>query len=191
MLIVKNRDTGTDGWPVYHSSNTSNPETDYLFLNDTNATADSIFYWNDTSPTSSVFSLGTTGRVNANTENLIAYAFHSVDGYSKVGSYTGNGSADGTFVYTGFRPAYVMIKRTDSTSNWVSLDSTRDPENATPYKILYPNLSNAEDSSGGFVWEFTSNGIKIRTTSGEINASGGTYIYLAFAESPFKHSNAR
>jgi len=191
MLIVKNRDTGTDGWPVYHSSNTSNPETDYLFLNDTNATADSIFYWNDTSPTSSVFSLGTTGRVNANTENLIAYAFHSVDGYSKVGSYTGNGSDDGTFVYTGFRPAYVMIKRTDSTSNWVSLDSTRDPENATPYKILYPNLSNAEDSSGGFVWEFTSNGIKIRTTSGEINASGGTYIYLAFAESPFKHSNAR
>jgi hypothetical protein len=109
MIIVKNRDAA-DAWQVYQAANTANPETDYLVLNTTAATADALDRWNDTAPTSSVFSLGDGVEVNTNTEDYVAYCFAEVEGFSKFGSYTGNGSADGPFVYTGMRPAFVLIK---------------------------------------------------------------------------------
>jgi hypothetical protein len=113
MIIVKNRDRAS-GWLIYHSANTSAPETDFLQFTAA-GTTDNNTVWNDTAPTTSVFSIGTTSSVNFSGENFIAYCFHSVEGYSKFGSYTGNGSADGPFVYTGFRPAFVMVKRYDPT----------------------------------------------------------------------------
>ena len=186
MLIVKGRDAVVN-WFVYHSGNTSAPETENLRLNLTNATADSLTYWNDTLPTSSVFTLGTTTGINASSEAFITYAFHSVDGYSKVGSYTGNGSADGPMVHCGFKPAWVMIKRTDAARNWI-INNNKMPDYNVTDRVLFPNLSNVESDSA---LDFVSNGFKIRNTYSDHNVSGGTYIFLAFAESPFKHSNAR
>jgi len=119
---------------------------------------------------------------------MIAYCFHSVDGFSKVGSYTGNGSSDGTFVYTGFRPAWVMVKRTDGIGNWIVMDSERDTYNVTD-ALLSANESAAESVDDKF--DFLSNGFKNRDTGSWNNASGGSYIYIAFAENPFKYSNAR
>jgi len=160
----------------------------------TNAIANASTYWGNTLPDATNFYVGTSSWVG-NDLNIdhINYCFHSVDGYSKVGSYTGNGSTDGTFVYTGFRPAYVMVKRTDSADHWVVLDSDRDIDNPA-VRRLEPNLSAAEAVSwegGATDTDFTSNGFKLRTGYSPHNASGGTYIYLAFAENPFKYTNAR
>ena len=118
------------------------------------------------------------------------YNFHSVEGYCKVGSYTGNGSADGTFVYTGFRPAWIMTKRTDSTSNWLIIDVKRDIDNVAHHRLI-ANSTNAEATSVVATMDILSNGFKRRDTNTDVNASGGTYIYLAFAEAPFKYANAR
>ncbi|MEO1858431.1 MAG: hypothetical protein ABGZ19_00895, partial [Verrucomicrobiales bacterium] len=124
------------------------------------------------------------------TDAFIAYCFHSVDGYSKVGSYTGNGSTDGTFVYTGFKPAYVMIKNTQASagSQWVVKDSDRSPNNPVDERIR-PNDNSAE-TTGADV-DFTSNGIKIRSASGEVNTSGDNYMFLAFAEMPSRWARGR
>jgi hypothetical protein len=130
MIIAKNRDSATD-WYVYHSSNTSAPETDYLILNTTAATADGASVWNDTLPTSSVFSLGANGGVNGSSANQIAYCWAEVEGFSKFGSYVGNGSANGPFVYTGFKPAFVIIKKSSAAgTNWNMFDNKRDPYNS-------------------------------------------------------------
>ena len=126
---------------------------------------------------------------NENTATYVAYCFAEVEGYSKFGSYTGNGSADGVFVYTGFRPAYIMIKRTNGVANWVVLDATRDSYNVGGLE-LFPNTSGAENNNSPEI-DFLSNGVKLRWTYSGTNASGGTYIYMAFAESPFKVSLAR
>ena len=150
---------------------------------------DSNVIWNSTLPSSSVVTLGSEQAVNGNGEAMIAYCFHSVDGYTKVGSYTGNGSTDGAFVWTGFRPKYVMWKRTDAVANWVVQDTTRDIGNVSVSR-LEPNSSNAEYTDNGNI-DMLSNGFKMRTNYGYTNVSGGTYIYLAFAETPFKYSNAR
>jgi len=189
MIIVKDR-SSTQEWLVYHAKNTAAPETDYLRLDTTGATADNTF-WNDTAPTSSVFSVGDSRPSNSgHGDSYIAYCFHSVDGYSKVGSYTGNGNADGTFVYTGFRPAYIVLKRTDGVEDWLVYDTARDSFNRSGNEtVLRPNTSAAEQSYGDI--DINSNGFKFRTTGGALNASGGTYIYLAFSEQPFKYSNAR
>ena len=122
-----------------------------------------------------------------NQGDIVFYAFSEVAGYSKFGSYTGNGSSDGTFVFTGFRPAFILIKRKDSTGNWFILDNKRDPFNEVT-KDLYPNTSGTETDNANFL-DFLSNGFKLRTTGTAVNA--GTIIYLAFAESPFKNSRAR
>jgi hypothetical protein len=191
MIILKDR-SGATNWSVYHASNTSAPETDALALNTTDATSDYL-WWNDTAPTSSVFSLGAISNTNASGNNFIAYCFHSVDGFSKFGSYTGNGSTDGPMVYTGFRPAFVMVKRTDGVpDDWYIRDSVREPENPTDATI-YADLSYAEDTSGGAAYyvDFLSNGFKLKGSGGGFNASGGTYIYMAFAEFPTKFANAR
>ena len=187
MLIVKGRGQ-TSSWMVKHESLASNQ---YLYLNLTNAATSTYNIWNSTSPTSSVFTLGSDGAVNESSYNYVAYCFAEVEGYSKFGSYTGNGSADGTFVYTGFRPAFLLFKRTDSTADWTIHDFRRLGYNSNDFE-LYPNGSYAETGAAGSARsDFLSNGFKIRANSGGINASGGTYIYMAFSENPFKNSLAR
>jgi hypothetical protein len=185
MIITKNRDTTTDWW-VYHAALGN---TKYMVLNTTAASVTSSAAWNNTSPTSTVFTLGGAGNPsNANQD--VAYCFAEVEGFSKFGSYTGNGSTDGTFIYTGFRPAFVMVKRTDTTQYWGMYDSARDTYNQV-YKAVFANTSAAEDATSSDEHDFLSNGFKMRNTGGSMNASGGTYIFMAFAENPFKNSLAR
>jgi hypothetical protein len=186
MVIVKNRTDGTRDWLVYHSSIGN---TAAVFLNLTSASVALSAYWNNTSPTSSVFSLGNSSAGNGSTNNLVAYCFAPISGFSAFGSYTGNGSADGPFVYTGFRPRWVMLKKTSATDDWVVFDTARDTFNVVN-DWLFPNLSNAELTSAGSP-DVLSNGFKLRSTSGATNASGATFIYAAFAENPFKNALAR
>ena len=187
MIIVKNRDAA-DAWQVYHGANTAAPETEYLVLDTTAATADAADRWSDEAPTSSVFTLGDADEVNTDTEDYIAYCFAEKQGFSKFGSYTGNGNADGSFVYTGFKPAYVMSKRTDTSDGWRILDTTRSTYNVAQNR-LRADSSDAEVTASSQDKDFLSNGFKIRNTDGGYNADGGTYIYMAFAESPFVNSN--
>jgi len=191
MIIVKTRNDVED-WGVYHASNTSEPETDRLKLNSTVATADNAGFWNDVAPTSSLFTVGTANTTNWSTKTYIAYCFHSVDSYSSVGSYTGNGDADGTFVYTGFRPALVIIKPSSRTGNWFMSNSESSPNNVVD-KVTLANSSAAEytDPSADCKIDYLSNGFKPRTADDNTNESDETYIYIAFAETPFKYSNAR
>jgi len=181
MIIVKGRDATID-WNVYHHKNTSAPETDYLKLNSTDATTDSSARWNDTAPTSSVFSLGTQTGVNAGF-NYVAYCFAEKKGYSKFGSYEGTGNANGTFVYTGFKPAWVLLKISSGTTGaWTLFDNKRDPFNEVDNR-LFPDSSGVE--ADGNDCDFLSNGFKHRTTGSGTNGSGYSYIYMAFAENPF------
>jgi len=185
MVIVKNRNYVAN-WACLHSGIASDYETDYIPLNNATTSWDNNAYWNDTKPTNSLFSVGTDNDVNRSGDTHIAYAFHSVDGYSKVGSYTGNGSTDGTFVYTGFRPAYVLIKNTATATAWLIQDGKRNPYNVCD-NHLRANSTDLEQS--GATLDLVSNGFKIRESGSGTN--GTSLIYLAFAETPFKHSNAR
>jgi hypothetical protein len=185
VIIVKNR-SSVGGWPVYHKGVASDPETDYLLLHSTDAVADNNIIWNDTAPTSTVFSIGTGSSVNTNTNNHIAYCFAEKKGFSKFGSYTGNGSNDGTFVYLGFKPAFVIVKRTDAVQSWYLLDNKRNTFNPED-KYFKVDASSAEDTLSFF--DFVSNGFKARGTGIGFNSSGGSFIYMAFAESPFVTSS--
>jgi hypothetical protein len=185
MIIIKNRSAGSH-WPVYHKSL---PVNQGIYLSLTQA-ADVNSNYNSTAPTSTVFSIGDLDRVNANGDSLVAYCFSEVAGYSKFGSYTGNGSTDGTFVYTGFRPRYIMLKRTDTTANWTVYDTSRSTYNQVSIH-LRPNTSQADDLGTDESVDILSNGFKLKGTSSQTNASGGTYIYMAIAENPFKYSLAR
>ena len=192
FIIIKNRDRA-EHWPVYHASNTSAPETEIVYLNLTNATSDNDSFWNDTAPTSSVFTLGLNDRLNANDEDHIAYCFHSVESFSKFGSYTGNDSPDGNFIYTGFSPALIAIKYVSGsaggTKNWYVWDNARSPQNVND-NILYWNTSGSEGGDSAFDIDMLSNGFKLRNSEGGVN-NAAQYIYMAFAENPFKYSNAR
>lgn len=181
MILVKNRTNGAADWRVYHASVGN---TVFLKLNTTGATVTASTAWNNTTPTSSVFSVGTSADVNENTASMLAYCFAEVKGYSKIGSYTGNGSTDGTFIYTGFKPSWVLLKDTTTGgSGWEILDNKRNTYNVMGER-LYPNLSDA--GSTATVIDFLSNGFKLRTSADTwINTSGNTYIYAAFAENPF------
>jgi hypothetical protein len=187
MIIIKNRSTSSYDWMVYH---TSIGNTQYLRLNQTDAAATSSSAFNNTSPTSTVFSLGNGSLGNQSTYTYVAYCFAEVAGYSKFGSYTGNGSTDGVFVYFGFRPAYVMIKASNAVDNWVIMDVARNPYNAVNY-WLQAESSAAEATLTPPQFDFNSNGMKLRGTSSTCNASGVTYIYMAFASVPFKFSLGR
>ena len=188
LLIIKCRSTTGQNWVTWYKDFSA---TEILRLDSTSAKLTGRNEFNSTLPTSSVFSIEGSNNSVGGSHTYIAYCFHSVDGYSKVGSYTGNGSADGTFVYTGFRPAYVMIKRSDGTSNWELYDTARNSYNGSDLK-LYPNLSAAEGAdAGGDGIDHLSNGFKLRSTTGGINVNTGAFIYLAFSEQPFKHTNAR
>jgi hypothetical protein len=181
-IIVKNRDEG-ESWTIYHHKNTSAPATDYLALNDTHATTDSNTRWNDTAPTSSVFTVGTSDVVNKNTIKYIAYLFAEKQGYSKFGSYAANESVDGTFVYTGFKPAFVILKQSNLARDWHMFDNKRSTFNAVG-RYLRPNVSGAEDSGEDYL-DLLSNGFKLKNTGNRFNDADGTYIFMAFAENPF------
>jgi len=193
MIIVKNRDNARN-WRTYHEySGASDPETDYLNLDETAAVADHIS-WNDTAPTSSVFSITSSSdrAVNYNGDTFVAYCFHSVDGYSKVGSYTGNGAAsDGPFVYTGFRPKYVLIKGSSFADIWGIHDSERSGPNPVDDTLYAHNNSVESVNDSNVKIDILSNGFKARGNNDAVNKSGGTLVYIAFAETPFKYSNAR
>ena len=192
MMIFKNLDQATEGWMVYHAS-TGN--TKRLLLDDTAAASTSSTFWQDTTPTSSLFYVGSNHGMNG-PHNMIAYCFAEKTGYSKFGSYTGNGNADGSFIYTGFKPAFVIFKQTNTTGNWGLLDSTRSYANVANH-TLAANSSNAESSFGGGESVFgasnkvdiLSNGIKIREASNYNNTSGATYIYMCFSEAPLVGTN--
>jgi len=188
IMIVKNRSkAGGEGWTVFVNAGSMN-ETDQLSLNSTAAATDTADAWNDTAPTATLFSIAADDRTNDSGATFIAYCWHSVDGYSKVGSYIGNGNADGPFVYTGFRPAWIMVKRTDNTGNWWIYDAARNTYNVVN-NYLFADTTAAEASNDDF--DFLSNGFKLRLATYQPNTSGATFIFMAFAETPMKYSNAR
>ena len=186
MYIIKNLGEA-DSWQVYHAGNTAAPETDYLQLNETGATGDSAARFNDTAPTSSVFSVGDHVTVNKNTISYIAYAFAPKQGFSKFGSFEGNSSSDGTYIHLGFSAAFILVKNTTSTSNWELFDNKR-PGYNTGHGKLYPNSNSSEDTDQERI-DILSNGFKCRSTNVATNESGSKFIYLAFAEAPFVNSN--
>ena len=178
MMIIKNRDDA-DSWYVWHQG-LGAVATNYINL-DTNGAKSSV---SDgiTAISSSNFTVNTRGDVNASSEKYIAYCFSEVKGFSKFGSYTGNGNADGTFVYTGFKPAFVMVKRTDTTANWQILDNKRNTYN--PWNTaLFPDTNDPDTTD--YSTDHLSNGFKLKVTTTSRNGSGATYIYMAFAENPF------
>jgi hypothetical protein len=186
MVIVKNRSV-TETWRPYHSALGGGQA---MALNGTNATDTDAAYWSNTAPTSTVFTVGTTAGTNGSGNSMIAYCFAEKNGFSKIGSYTGNGSTDGPFIYTGFKPAWVMIKGADNsagaTPDWRIRDNKRSTYN-TVQDVLYANSSSATITEDDH--DFLSNGFKVRTSGAENNYSGDRYIYMAFAENPLVGTN--
>jgi len=185
LIIIKNRDEA-DSWAVYHSANTAAPETDYLVLDTTAATADDATYWNDTAPTSSVFTVATAHSVNADAETYIAYCFTSIQGYSKFGSYIGNEDADGPFIHTGFKPSMVITWPSAGGNRNIN-DNARDPVNPLDNRLRL-NSTHHEGDFGGTGYprmDTLSNGFKIVADGTAYNQDGSTNFYMAWAESPF------
>jgi hypothetical protein len=181
FIIIKNRSVSED-WLVL--TTVIDGSNDYLFLNLTDSKGDAA----PSAATSTVFYVSTGANSNGGGNSMVAYCFAPVAGYTSISSYTGNGAADGVFVYTGMRPRWIMIKRTDTTSNWTIIDTAREGYNVDN-DPLYPNLSNAEGTTD--LADILSNGFKLRSTDASVNASGGTYVFAAFAEAPFQFSRAR
>jgi hypothetical protein len=187
MLIIKAR-SFTQVWVVGH---TSIGFGNYLLLNATDASASGSNVFNSTAPTSTVFSLGSGGGGNQSAATYVAYCFAPIAGYSAFGSYTGNGSSDGPFVYCGFKPKWILIKASSASTfgSWRIWDTTRNSYNVMKSE-LYPNLTSAEDSAQ-IGLDATSNGFKVRSTLSGVNGSAETLIFAAFAENPFKYSLAQ
>jgi len=189
FIIVKNRTSSVPAWYCYNQYlDATIPQYYAIYLNLTNARDSAAAFWNNTAPTSSVFTVGTSSGVNGSTNAMVAYCWTPIAGYSAFGSYTGNASTDGPFIYTGFRPRFIMIKCSSDVTSWWIYDSSRNTYNAVDLGLL-PNLTNADTS--GYPLDFLSNGFKFRNSNGDFNGSGRTYIYAAFAENPFKYANAR
>jgi len=182
--IIKNR-SDANNWAVYHHKSNSNPEQYALYLDSTSAATDDSGLANDTAPTSTVFSLTNGNYGNQSSYNYIGYFFSEVQGYSKFGSYVGNGSSSGTYVHLGFKPAWVLMKATTAGEHWNLHDNKRDPINVCD-AALKPNNSSTEEDTDRL--DFVSNGFKHRSSGGGYNSSN-TFIYMAFAESPFVNSN--
>ena len=188
MVITKVRGRATS-WITWHNRlNSGSPGTTYYVeLNTTGGTSNFASVWGSTGVTSSVIGMG-VGASCAASDTIVAYCFAAVDGYSKFGSYTGNGSTDGPFVYLGFRPRFIMFKKTSSSDPWEIIDTARNLSNVNNNGLL-PNSSDAEITNRG--GDILSNGFKLRYANGTTNESSATYIYAAFAEAPFKYANAR
>ena len=185
-MIICKRLENANYWAVYHHKNTSAPNTDYLVLNATDATSDAGI-WKDSDPTSVYFRHDNSTSVNANGEDMVAYLFTSIQGFSKFGKYTGNVNADGVFIYLGFKPALFIVKETGNAEPWVMYDNRRgDYGNANPNDQHLVASGTAVESSGTAI-DFLSNGVKIRSNAGHLNE--GDYIYMAWAETPFVNSN--
>jgi len=188
MVIVKQRNGSTYSWTVHHDSLTSGY---VIALESQSAQFSRPTAFNSTAPDANTFTLGTDLGTNSSSGTYVAYCFAEVEGFSKIGSYTGNGSADGPFIYTGFRPAFILWKLASSTSSWAIWDGTRVTYNPIN-TLLFPDQSVAESSgNSAYNVDLLSNGFKWRTSNSQINGSGSTYIYMAFAENPFKNSLAR
>ena len=190
LLIVKRR-SGADNWTVGSIQSLASMDfTDSLLLDTTGALVDETI-WNDTAPTSSVFTVTSNTRTNGSGSTYIAYCFHSVEGYSKIGAYKANGDDDGPFIYTGFTPKFLMSKRINAVGDWIIKDTVREPYNPSVKEYPAANLNNAEAGTDYYI-DFLSNGFKLRT-SGRSNFNNSTdqYLWIVFADKPFKHSNAR
>ena len=186
MMFVKRTDAGTLNWMNYNPY-VGNDRA--LFLNLTNAPDVSGTYWNSVTPTSTLFTLGNAVGTNNSTDIYVAYVWTDIKGYSKFGQYTGNGNADGQFVYTGFKPAFVMVKKSAvAGTNWYMFDNKRGGYNGADY-WLYANTTNSENAGGGNI-DLLSNGFKFRSSEGDINANGVTYIYMTFADNPLVNSES-
>ena len=184
MVITKARDGGDHGWGVYHRYGSQGAETQ-LQLHSTVAPNTGTSFWNGTHPTSTVFTINTSSATNNNGSNMIAYCFAEVEGYSKFGSYTGNGSTDGVFVYTGFRPSFILQKRSSGNAGWNIWDTTRDSYNVAG-RYIQPNSSDREfNDTTNYAVDILSNGFKLRSSYFAVNGSGNTFIFAAFAENPF------
>jgi hypothetical protein len=184
LIIAKSRTAAVD-WVVYHRSL---GKDNVLLLNSTGAAINIANYWGTSEPSSTVFGTYGTGGNSNNQGDMVAYCFAPVVGYTSAGSYTGNGSADGPFVYTSMRPRWILLKRTDSTGNWTILDTAREGYNVDN-DPLFPNLADAEGTAD--LADILSNGFKLRSTDASVNASGGTYIYYAISEAAFQYARAR
>ena len=181
-FIFSHRISGTGQWPVYNSVSGA---TKYMYLNGVIEARTYQHFWNNTEPTSSVFSIGNDTDVSTNGGTHIAYCMSPVAGYSAVGSYSGTGTSDGAFVFTGMRPAWVMIKRITTAESWVIYDTSRNPYNGTVSR-LFADLPNNENDNTGHYIDILSNGFKVRSGGGLLGASGDDYLYVAFAENPFQ-----
>jgi len=189
FIILKARGQGTYGWITYDAINGAGK---YMNLAATHAAVSDTGMWSNTAPTSSVFSLsngGNTAITNPNTVTMISYCFHSVKGYSKIGSFIGNGSTNGPFLHCGFSPAWFLVKRTNGANSWYLYDNKRPGYNLIG-STLSPNTNGTEIISSSYnSVDFVSNGVKIRQSNADLNTNGSTYIFMAFAESPFVNSN--
>jgi len=185
VVIIRARDKGVPtSWIVFHKDG-STSDDDYFILQGTFAKGTQAGLFNNQYPSSTVFGVANDFWVNSASTNYLAYCFAEKQGYSKFGKYIGNGNGNGPFVYTGFKPAFVMVKRSDSAGSWFILDTKRSPSNLADL-YLSPNANSAESNYlSAFQLDIVSNGFKLRTSYAETNASGGSYIYMAFAENPF------
>jgi len=184
VIIIKNRSSARL-WAVYHKELTSPAANRYLILNvSTYGELANSTLWGNVAPSSTIITTGENAGVNQPNENLVAYCWKERQGFSKFGTYKANANANGPFVYTGFKPAVVINKRTDQGGPWTIFDNGRCPNNVNNAK-LSPDTNGAEITTTGDPIDFLSNGYKLRGSGGDCNASGGTYIYMAFAENPF------
>ena len=187
-IICRNIDSAKD-WCVYHHKNTSAPETDLLVLNTTAATSDSNDKWSDEAPTSSVFTVGDSSQLNASGDTSIAFLWSEKQGYSKFGTYEGNNNASGPYIYLGFKPAWFMTKKSNGSKDWNIYDNKRsDSGGGNPNDQYLEANTNGAEQSGQDI-DFLSTGVKIRSTSSEVNGDDNNFIYMAFAESPLVNSN--
>tara|TARA_R100001126_G_scaffold95341_1_gene66918 strand:+ start:16 stop:1053 length:1038 start_codon:yes stop_codon:yes gene_type:complete len=184
MIIFKNLDTAT-AWDVFFHDVGQGRR---LFLDQSVSFNTSTNYMNDTYPTSTVFSVGNADNTNKSGSPMIAYCFTDVTGYQKIGSWSGNGNADGVFIYTGFKPAFILSKNSNRNENWLIHDNKRSTYNVNQTK-LSPNDTSVDSTNSAFALDFLSNGFKIRTTDTALNQSGELYAYLAIAEAPLVGSN--
>ena len=189
MIWVK-KTSGAEDWRIYHQG--AGDATKYMTLNSTGAVSTAASVWNSTAPTSTLFSIGTDGGVNTSGQTYIAYVWGEVSGFSKFGKYVGNSLADGAFVYTGFRPAFILLKNSGASSSWYIYDNKRPSYYNPNATVLFAETTTAEStntSSSEHPIDFLSNGFKFRTTSAARNESGSSYIYMAFAEAPLTGTN--